>query len=230
MLVAAALVPPTALLLPGAAGRAEVLADERAAAVAAVADVLAAGADRVVLVVGTDPDRAGPPWRRPAPGAHRVRFSLAAAGVPGPGTGAEPAVSVGHWVLDRAGHRGEVELVLAPADAPGDHLRALGERVGGPGTVAVVAVGGLSARRGEDAPLPVDRRAAAVDEAMVAWWSGTGPAVEGPLARELAVSAWGPLRVLDAIPAAPATPAIRLLTCPFGATYLVATRLPRTDP
>ena len=45
MLVAAALVPPTALLLPGAAGRAEVLADERAAAVAAMLGVMAQAGD-----------------------------------------------------------------------------------------------------------------------------------------------------------------------------------------
>lgn len=228
MLVAAALVPPTALLVPGAAGRAEVLAQERAAAVTAVADVLALGADRVLLVVGTDPDRAGPPWVRPPASTHRARFSLGAAGVPGPGGSAEPAVAVGQWLLDRAGHRGEVELVLAPADVPGEHLRALGERAAGSAPVAVVAVGGLSARRGEDAPLPTDPRAAALDEAMVAWWAGTGPAVEGPLARELAASAWGPLQVLDGMPTAVTAPEVRLLSCPFGATYLVATRLPRT--
>lgn len=226
MLVAAALVPSTALLVPGAAGRAEVLAPERAAALAAVADVLAAGAARVVLLVGTEPDRAGPAWAGPVPGAP-ARYSLAAAGVPGRGSTAEPAVAVGHWLLERAGHRGDVDLVLAPQDASDEQARALGERVGGPGPVAVVAVGGLSARRGEDAPLPSDPRAAAVDDAMVAWWTGAGPAVEGGLARELAVSARGPLQVLDATPAAPMVPEIRLLTCPFGATYLVATRLPR---
>ena len=230
MLVAAALVPPTVLLVPGAAGRAEVLAEERAAAIAAVTDLLAVRPDRVVLVVGTDPDRAGPhrPWHpgNGPRGASATHPSLAAAGIPGRGPGEEPAVAVGYWLLDQAGGA-EAEVVLAAGNASVGNLRALGGRAGGADRVAMLAVGGFSARRGQGAPLPTDPRAAAVDDAMAAWWSGTGPEVPGDLARALAVSAWAPMHVLAGAPAEPTSPDLRLVTWPFGATYAVATRLPR---
>ena len=73
MLVRAALVPDTALLVPGAAGSADVLAVLRAAALAAVAEVVASGARTIVVV-------APGPASRELGGT--VRPSLGAAGIP----------------------------------------------------------------------------------------------------------------------------------------------------
>src|SRR3954469_14262054 len=122
MLLAAALVPETALLVPRAAGGAEVLGDVRDAALAAVSAVLAAGPERVVVVAP------GPaPRELPAP----VRASLGAAGVPdaalgrplpgAPGASDAPdapggavagvGASVGLLLLDRVGSTVPVSVV-----------------------------------------------------------------------------------------------------------------------
>ena len=73
MLVAAALVPDTALLVPGTAGDADVLVGLRTAAVEAVAEVVAAEVGTIVVVA---------PGPVPRELAGTVRPSLGAAGVP----------------------------------------------------------------------------------------------------------------------------------------------------
>lgn len=79
MLVAAALVPDTVLLVPGASGRTDVHADLRTHALAAVRAVLGCGLGRVVVVApGRGLDDGGPVRVTPGP----VRASLAAAGIP----------------------------------------------------------------------------------------------------------------------------------------------------
>ncbi|MFS0702554.1 hypothetical protein AB6N24_21465 [Cellulomonas sp. 179-A 4D5 NHS] len=79
MLVAAALVPDTVLLVPGASGRTDVHADLRTHALAAVRAVLACDLGRVVVVApGRGLDDGGPVRVTPGP----VRASLAAAGIP----------------------------------------------------------------------------------------------------------------------------------------------------
>ncbi|MCU1432064.1 MAG: hypothetical protein JWP95_1169, partial [Actinotalea sp.] len=76
MLVAAALVPQTALMVPGAGGSATVLADARAAALTTLADVIATDPDLVVVVVpgAVDGSQVLPP--------RQGRPTLAAAGIP----------------------------------------------------------------------------------------------------------------------------------------------------
>ncbi|HWS58832.1 MAG TPA: hypothetical protein VN257_09850, partial [Actinotalea sp.] len=148
MLLAAALVPQTALLVPGAAGRAEVLTAERRAVLEAVADLVATGPDRVVLVV--------PGAVRPVTG--RLRPTLAAAsidddrlgwpvpvlGVPSadPARGAAPALAVGPPVAPTvagtaapAAGPDEPAVVDDVAAAVGLHLLA---RAGWRGPVGVV--------------------------------------------------------------------------------------------
>lgn len=239
MLVAAALVPPTALIVPGASGATPVLGVERAAAVAATTAVRAARPDVVVVVA---PGReAG----RHAVG--RLHPSLAAAGVddarlgwpPRASYGRGPAVlvddtaaAVGLLLLDRAGWTGPVELAVVGVADPAV-LHATGARLVAGRSAALLLVGGLSARRGPDGPLDTDERAALADDAAVSDLTDLGPAararlaaVPAQLAVELAVSAWAPWQVLvgavDAPDGAPdAQPAVvrHHVSAPFGATY-----------
>ncbi|GHS86507.1 hypothetical protein AGMMS50218_06470 [Actinomycetota bacterium] len=211
-LLAAALVPDTALIVPGVAGRGPGLADLRAAALDAVAAVLgdAPGArpTAVVVVAPGAADR-----RRPAPG----RVTLAAAGVPdgalrwrlpdpGPaavGTGAPDDVGVPAAValllLDQVGWHGPTSVVevARPGDAPvprgraaelaaigAELVRTAGATDGAPGApgVALVVVGSLSARHGPHGPLADDDRAPAQDEAVVRGLTRGGPGASAALA------------------------------------------------
>ena len=239
MLVAAALVPPTALLVPGASGATPVLGVERAAAVAASTAVRAARPDVVVVVVAGR-----------GPGRHvagRLHPSLAAAGVDDARLGWAPRASygrgratvvdevagaVGLLLLDRAGWTGPVELAVVGAGDPAE-LRAVGARLVAGRSAALLLVGGLSARRGPDGPLATDERAAVVDDAAVSDLADLGPAararlaqVPAQLAAELAVSAWAPWQVLlgavdgpDGAPVATPTTVRHHVSAPFGATY-----------
>ena len=233
--------PETALLVPGAAGAAEVLAAERSAALAAVGDLVSWGPDRVVVVA------AGRPGSTPFELEGPVRAALGAAGLDddaldwstGPDRQSRPvvhdvAVSVALLLLAEAGWGGAVTvLVVPPQDSAA--LRAVGRgRTGGADRIALLLVGSLSARRGPDGPLAQDERAAPFDDRVLADLADLGPdaverltAVPGSLAAELAVSAWAPWQVLiGAIAAqAPGEPAmrgdVRLVSAPFGATYAV---------
>lgn len=208
-MVAASLVPATALLVPGAAGRAEVLVDLRARALDAVAALLAAGPEQVVVVAPGPADREvdGP-----------VRASLASAGVPddrlswsipagrptsltaqvgAPVVGA--VASVGLLLLARSGWVGPVRVVevgppgtaavTGPTSDRGADLRGLGARLAGDGAAAgasrvgLLVVGSLSARHGPDAPLADDERAPAYDAAVVADLADGGPAARDRLRR-----------------------------------------------
>lgn len=156
MLVAAALVPDTVLLVPGASGRTDVLGDLRAHALAAVRAVLARAPRSVVVVApGTGPDARDPVRDTPGP----VRASLAPAGVPdrwvrwgdpatstgagdgsGTGTTVGPAASVAVLLLSEAGWRGPVRVVetTSAAAATGEpevraRLAATGRGLAGDG-------------------------------------------------------------------------------------------------
>jgi hypothetical protein len=161
MMVAASLVPATALLVPGAAGRAEVLVDLRARALDAVSAVLATGPEQVVVIApgSIDRDLDGP-----------VRAGLASAGIPDDRLGwalpaplpASPpaqvgapvagvAASVGLLLLVRSGWVGPVRVlevappdpaaVAGPTTARGADLRALGARLVDAGAGAGSAAG-----------------------------------------------------------------------------------------
>lgn len=220
MLVAAALVPPTALLVPGVAGRARVLDAEREAALAAVTSVLDAEPGRVVVVT-PGPIRA----------EGRLRPTFAAAGVPdrawsGAGQGTpvdDVAAAVALWLLERSGWSGPVRVVGVAA---GPVARA---ELGSPDRVGAVLVGGGSARRGPQAPLAQDPRAVEADAALEAWLRTLepgGPAgLDDALAAELAISALGPVRELAAC-GSPLRCTGVTSSAPFDATYLVATWLP----
>ncbi len=233
MLVAAALVPPTALLVPGASGGTPVLGVERSAAVAATTALRAAQPDVVVLVA--------PSRDAPVHTTGHLHPSLAAAGVddgclgwaPRATYGRGPAIlvddvpaAVGLLLLDRAGWTGPVELAGVGL-APAEELRTIGTRLVADRATALLLVGGLSARRGPDGPLASDERAAVLDDAMVSDLSDLGDAarsrlaaVSPQLALELAISAWAPCQVLlGAVPDEPPAAVRHHVSAPFGATY-----------
>lgn len=165
MLAAAALVPDTALLVPGAAGAADVLGAERAAAAAAVRDLVAGGPDRVVVVTGPGrdavqvpvpgsgiPARPGVPSSGPAPAAAAacdtlrwgpLRPTLAAAGI---------ADDVLRWAAAPVGGHPGHEHLPAAAAAPGAFVTThdvgasvallLLARAGWTGTVGVLTATG----------------------------------------------------------------------------------------
>lgn len=243
VLVAAALVPETALLVPGAAGAAEVLAVERSAALGTVGDLVSRGPERIVVVAP------GPPGSALLERDGPVRASLAGAGLaddalgwpvrPAAAVGSAPVVqdvaaSVGLLLLAAVGWGGPVSVLRVPPGGAAA-LRDLGhDLVDGPGRVALLLVGSLSARRGPHGPLADDERAGPFDAAMLADLVDLGAdavqrlaAVPVGLAQELAVSAWAPWQVLVGARAAGARGEralggdLRLVSAPLGATYAV---------
>lgn len=215
MLVAAALVPDTALLVPGVSGRHDALPALRDAALRAVAHAVD-GATSVVVVA---------PARQAAEPGGTLRGSLAAVGVPDAllgwpvpetavdtsGPTAVPAVAsaVALHLLARAGWDGPVRVVEVERDAlSAGPAAALAERgaslvADADGPVALVVVGSGSGRHGPDAPLADDDRAPALDASLAAdLGAGDGGArdrlasLDAGLASALAVSGWAPWHVL----------------------------------
>jgi hypothetical protein len=232
MLVAAAIVPPTALLVPGAGGAEEVLVPERLAAVEAVRAVVDAQPIVIAVVVpGTGPVRVG-----------RMQPTLAAAGIddgrlgwacrPTVGAGEvapvdDVAGAVGLLLLDQAGWRGPVELFLAgPSESA--LLRMRGDELVRARRTGLLLVGGLSTRHGPDGPLATDERAAPVDDAIATDLGnldrparGRLAGVPARLASTLAISAWGPWQVLlGAVTGDPVAMTTHAVGAPFGAGYV----------
>ena len=209
MLVVAALVPDTALLVPGTAGDADVLVGLRTAAVAAVAEVVAAEVETVVVVA---------PGPVPRELAGTVRPSLGAAGVPDelvwwpvepvtlPGAGHDvPAVAsaVGLHLLARARRDTGLRVVEVTGRQTAEALTILGRTLVGDGPTGLVVVGSGSGRHGPDAPLADDARAPSHDARVLADLADAGPgararlaADDADLAAELAVRGWAPWQVL----------------------------------
>lgn len=242
MLVAAALVPDTALLLAGAAGRADPLADVREDALRVVGALLDTDPAEVVVVV--------PARRAPGPRGRRRRSddatgpwrpTLAAAGIPDRQVGLDRQTGLGRAgeVLDdvpaavvvtlagRGGWTGPVRVVPAeapagtPARAVDDALVAIGRRLaGGPERTALLLVGSLSARRGPLAPLPAHPRAPEADEVLLDSFEhpaqGEAPALSSVEADEVAASVGRPALVLAG--AAPEGTRLvrRTVTAPLG--------------
>lgn len=209
MLVVAALVPDTALLVPGAAGATDVLTAVRAAALDAVAEVVAAGVDTVVVVA---------PGPVPRELAGTVLPSLGAAGIPAalvpwpahpmtlPGAGNAKASipsTVALHLLARAGRRTGLRVVEVTAAQGRDALAGVGRDLVRAGRTGFVVVGSSSGRNGPRAPLAEDPRAADHDARVLADLAGAGApararlAADDPvLADELAVRGWAPWQVL----------------------------------
>lgn len=206
MLLAAAFVPDTAVLVPGAAGRADPLATLRAAALDAVTQALQAGrrAGAAVLVVA--------PGRADRTVSGQIGESLAALGIPDslrPGRagwhGAEPhgvSTAVAAHLLDTSGHAGAVcalELGQGPA-RPGRaaELRRRGAGLAEDDLVLLV-VGSGTARNGPEAPLAPDEAAAQFDERLRRCLVGADVAGIGDLseasADRLGATCWAPWQI-----------------------------------
>lgn len=233
MLVAAALVPETALLVPAAGGRADPVPDVRSAALEAVRGLVAPPAEQVVVVPGAATAALRVLARGSAGARRALSDGLAGAGVRGPVDGAasdgaavDVAGAVALHLLAAVGSPAPAHVVPDPAAA----AAMVAQRPS-----ALLLMGSLSARRGPDGPLPDDPRAAAVEDALVddllrldrAARSGLA-ALDEALLDDLAVSAHRPLRALlvaaDAREQAGAgVLAGELLhrSAPFGATYVV---------
>ena len=214
MLVAAALIPDTALLVPGAGGAADRGATLRAAALAAIGEVTRYEGLVVVVAPGRSDRRLGP-W---------ARASLGAAGVPDELVGWPPPAQVLDWRSPNtsgpvAGTSASAALFLltqrrvAAADVlevsamvagdRGAELRARGRLLADERPTTLVVVGSASGRHGPDAPLADDPRAPSYDDEVVADLADAGPAararltsLDQVLAGELAVTGWGPWQVL----------------------------------
>ena len=209
MLVVAALVPDTALLVPGTAGDADVLVGLRTAAVEAVTEVVDADVATIVVVA---------PGPVPRELAGTVRPSLGAAGVPDeslwwppetvelPGHGQDaPAVpsAVGLHLLARARRHTGLRVVEVSGRQSAEALADLGRALVGDGPTGLVVVGSGSGRHGPDAPLADDERAPGHDARVLADLADAGPeararlaADDADLAAELAVRGWAPWQVL----------------------------------
>jgi ABC-type amino acid transport substrate-binding protein len=214
--------PGPPLLLPAVAGRAaEDTAALRRACDAAVAAVLAARPEVVVVVGDGAPDGvrygAGDVGDLRGFGVDlRIPFS---GGVRPGGTPVPLAHTVGAWLLDRAGHTG-VRLGVGPADL----ARALEDC---PGPVAVLAVGDGSARRTLKAPGYLDPAAEPFDDAVAAALAaGDADALaaldpaEGARLLAAGVPTWR--AVGAALAGRRATARLHLHEAPFGVGYLVA--------
>ncbi|HEX4832548.1 MAG TPA: hypothetical protein VH478_15800 [Trebonia sp.] len=230
--VAAAVVPSPPLLARELTGGAVVLPDLRAACLAAVGRLLAAGPDLVAVVGGGPATQAWEPDARlraaafaPQLGPRAGQAVKVAAGKPG----LPLAAGIGAMLLDEAGYTGSrallaVDALGAPAEciAAGAALAALA-----PG-VALLAVGDGSARRTLTAPGYLDERAAPFD-ALVEGAFRAGDmaalaALDAALATELMATgraAWQALA--GAVGPERRVPAEVLYAgLPYGVTYLVA--------
>lgn len=223
VLTAAALVPTPPLLVPevagGSAGRDD---DLRDACDAALAVLLASGAERLVVLAAaevTGPVDGTWDWRgfgvaSPArPAAARLPLGLA----------------IGSWLLDRAGdRRPRTAFGVAPADA----ARAGARLVAGAPTGLLVCGDG-SARRDEKAPGHLDPRAGPFDErcgsALASGDPGEVLRLDADLGRALlstGVPAWW---ALAGAAGAACTAELTYTAAPYGVGYVVGTWLPRPD-
>lgn len=230
MLVAAAVCPHPPLLVPGvAAGASGELDGLRLACDAAVAAVLAAQPDLVVVVGAADSTGAVP---------EQVVGSLAPYGVPTqvgtrPGEPTLPlSLTLGRWLLARSALRGPALLVGVEPDAAPGRCQSLGvdlaERAE---RVALLVMGDGSARRSAKGPGYLHPDAAPFDEAVAAALA-TGDVD--------ALAALSPARAATLLAAGRAAwqvlagaargrrwaGALGWAGSPYGVTYLVATWTP----
>lgn len=184
-----------------AAGAADELDGLRSACDAAVAALLTARPE-LIVVVGTGPATGAlpPPYRG----------SFTPWGVPvtvGDTEGAVPPLGplLGLWLLERGGrHRGgpaaPVRVWTVAADAAPDVCAATGRTIAGLGAVSLLVMGDGSACHGPKAPGYDDPRAAAFDETVGAALTDADPgpllAVDPGVAAELRATGRAPWQVL----------------------------------
>ncbi|MEV0188766.1 class III extradiol dioxygenase subunit B-like domain-containing protein [Kitasatospora purpeofusca] len=229
MLVAAAVCPCPPLLVPEVAvGASSELEPLRAACDEALGAVLAAGPD-LLVVVGTGPE--AEVWTEGGAGSfHRYGVPVVAALPGGRAEGPElsPALTVGAWLLGRAGATLPTHACAVPADAPADRMLGLGQGLAGlADRVGLLVMGDGSACRSLKAPGYLDERAEGYD-AELARALGTADtaalaALDPGLAAELKAEGRAPWQVLaGAAEGAGLTARLGYQDAPYGVGYLVA--------
>jgi hypothetical protein len=206
MIVGAVSCPQPPLLLPGNTGRPVAEVESlRAACLAAVAELLAAGPDRIVLIGGRT--AAEPPDRLPL------------------------SIEVGRLLL--AGYRGSVDELVVAGDAETEQCLRLGRelalRASRPTGLLVLADG--SARRGLKAPGYLDDQAVPFDAAIEAALANGDPAglaaLDAQLAAELLVAGRAAWQVLaGATEGGTFRAAVSYSADPFGVWYPVSSWYP----
>lgn len=245
MFVAAAICPHPPLLLPGVTGAAagpDPAAELRAACVAAVAAVVDAAPDLLVMVAGhhapTVPDGAAHrDWDPAVCGLGIERYTAGRAG--GQRNPADqhvdarpPALplglAVGQTLVDAVGWQGQRRLVSVAAGAPVEQCLRLGRELAGVATrVGVVVLGDGSARRTLKAPGYLDPRAHDLDALAEKGLRGDLAvlrSLDPVLCAELLVAGRAAWQVLAGLAegTGPVVCVVRHDADPFGVRYLVA--------
>ncbi|MFE3501038.1 class III extradiol dioxygenase subunit B-like domain-containing protein [Kitasatospora sp. NPDC059160] len=229
MLVAAAVCPCPPLLVPEvAAGAAPELDGLRAACDEALAALVAAGPE-LVVVVGTGPE--AEVWTEGGAGSfHRYGVPLVAKLPGGRVEGPElaPSLTVGAWLLERAGVTVPTHACAVPADAPVDRMLGLGQGLAGlADKVALLVLGDGSACRSLKAPGYLDERAEGFDAGLAAALGSADlpalAALDPALAAELKAEGRAPWQVLaGAAEGAGLTARLGYQDAPYGVGYFVA--------
>jgi hypothetical protein len=237
MIVSAAICSSTPLLARELSGRAGLLPDLRAACGVAVATLVAAAPDVIVVVGPAEEHVTWDPGGRLDLAAYAP--ALRRGGQPGAVTTALPlplSLGIGAMLLDEAGYTGPRALHgVAVAARPADCLR-LGRDLAEAGPrAALLAVGDGSARRSVSAPGHLDERAepfdAAVERAVRDGDLAALAALDPALGTELLAGGRCAWQVLAGALAAagPLRTEIPYCDAPFGVSYLAATVAGRED-
>jgi len=236
MIVAAAICPSPPLIASGITGQAEILPELRAACAAAVADLLAAAPDVVVVVGPADATTSFDPT-----GALSLASYAPALRANGhvPSTPALPlALGIGGLLLDEASYQGPRTYQGIAEYEPAAASLALGAEIATSAPrVALLAMGDGTARRSLSAPGYLDERAAPFDEAVeravrAADLSALA-ALDPTLAADLLAAgrpAWqslaGALSTFYPGGVGPLQTKVLYSDAPLGVAYLVATLIP----
>ncbi|MFI9364205.1 class III extradiol dioxygenase subunit B-like domain-containing protein [Kitasatospora sp. NPDC053057] len=229
MLVAAAVCPCPPLLVPEVAAGAAPELDALRAACDEALEALVAAEPQLVVVVGAGPD--AEVWTEGGAGSfHRYGVPLVAklpgARVEGPELA--PSLTVGAWLLERAGVTLPTHACAVPADAPADRMLGLGQGLAGlADRVALLVLGDGSACRSLKAPGYLDERAEGFDAALAAALGSADlpalAAVDPALAAELKAEGRAPWQVLaGAAEGAGLTARLAYQDAPYGVGYFVA--------
>jgi hypothetical protein len=195
VIVAAALCASPPLLHPALTGREAVLPELRSACAEAVARLLRAGPE-VIVVVGPAPatgewDAAGRLDAAAfAPGAAVPDPAVSGSAVSGSAGALPLSLGLGAMLLDQGGYRGLRRLFAVGPDAPAGACAARGaELAAGAARTALLVMGDGSARRSLKAPGHLDPRAepfdAEVEQAVRAGRLGALLELDEALARDL---------------------------------------------
>jgi aromatic ring-opening dioxygenase LigB subunit len=213
VIVAVAVCPHPPLLVPEVApGTAEELAEVRDACHAAVTALLAADPDRVVVIGGGDHAGGLTPDLDETAGGSLASYG-AAVHAGGPGTDLPLSLTIGAWLLDRAGWTGPRTYSTARPEVDG--------------RVALLVMADGTGTRTPKAPGALDDRAEAFDAAIAAALAAGDPEALASLDIDLGAELWSrgvpTLRTLgEMTKGADVTAHLRVAVAPFGVGYLVA--------